>query len=48
VTMGKDHQLLRPAYVGEVVKEGDGQGFKVVKEVPASELRPEPDPACKL
>jgi branched-chain amino acid transport system substrate-binding protein len=48
VKVGPDHQLIRPAYVAKVVKQGDGLAFEVVKEVPGSELRPTPNPECKL
>ena len=47
VTMGKDHQLLRPSYVGQIVKDGDALGWKVVAEADGSKTRPTPDPACK-
>jgi ABC-type branched-subunit amino acid transport system substrate-binding protein len=47
VTMGKDHQLLRPSYVGQVVEDGDALGWKVVGEADGSKTRPSPDPACK-
>lgn len=48
VTMGADHQLVRPSYIAEVAKGGDGYLFKTVAEVPGSVNRPQPDPACKL
>jgi branched-chain amino acid transport system substrate-binding protein len=48
VKVGPDHQLVRPAYVAKVVRQGDGLAFQVVKEVPGSELRPTPNPDCKL
>ena len=47
VTMGNDHQLVRPTYVGQVVEEGDAIGWKVVAEADGSKTRPAPDPACK-
>ena len=48
VTVGPDHQLIRSAYVGKVVENGDGLAFDVVKEVPGSEIRPQPDAACSF
>jgi ABC-type branched-subunit amino acid transport system substrate-binding protein len=48
VSVGRDHQLVRPAYVAKVVKQGSGLGFEVVKTVPGEELRPQPSPDCKL
>jgi branched-chain amino acid transport system substrate-binding protein len=47
VTMGKDHQLVRPSYVGQVVEDGDALGWKVVAEADGSKTRPAPDAACK-
>jgi ABC-type branched-subunit amino acid transport system substrate-binding protein len=47
VTMGKDHQLVRPSYVGQVVQDGDAMGWKIVAEADGSKTRPNPDPACK-
>jgi branched-chain amino acid transport system substrate-binding protein len=47
VTMGKDHQLVRPSYVGEVVKTGAGLGWKVVSEAAGDKVQPAPNPACK-
>ena len=48
VTVGPDHQLVRPAYVGQVVKQDDGKlAFDVVAEVPGAEAHPKPDPTCK-
>ena len=48
VSVGRDHQLIRPAYVAKVVKQGSGLGFEVVKTVPGQELRPQPSADCKL
>jgi branched-chain amino acid transport system substrate-binding protein len=48
VSVGRDHQLIRPAYVAKVVKQGSGLGFEVVKTVSGQELRPQPSPDCKL
>ncbi|MCW3049622.1 MAG: hypothetical protein JWO74_3906 [Solirubrobacterales bacterium] len=48
VTMGADHQLVRPAYIAEVAKGGDGYVFKTVAAIPSSVTRPTPDQACKL
>jgi ABC-type branched-subunit amino acid transport system substrate-binding protein len=47
VTMGKDHQLVRPSYIGQVVKDGDALGWKIVAEADGAKTRPTPDPACK-
>jgi ABC-type branched-subunit amino acid transport system substrate-binding protein len=47
VTMGKDHQLVRPSYVGQVVEDGGTMGWKIVAEADGSKTRPSPDPACK-
>jgi branched-chain amino acid transport system substrate-binding protein len=47
VTMGKDHQLVRPSYVGQVVDEGGEMTWKVIAEADGSKTRPAPDPACK-
>jgi branched-chain amino acid transport system substrate-binding protein len=47
VQVAKDHQLVRPAYVGKVVKKGDALGYEVVAEVPGAKSHPTPDPACK-
>jgi ABC-type branched-subunit amino acid transport system substrate-binding protein len=47
VTMGKDHQLVRSSYVGQVVDTGGGKlGWKVIAEAPGSETQPAPNPAC--
>jgi len=49
VTMrGADHQLLRPSYLGQVVKEGDGLAFKVIASADAAQTSPQPDPACRM
>jgi branched-chain amino acid transport system substrate-binding protein len=47
VKMDSDHQLVRPSYVGQVVKKGDGLAFKVVAEASGDKTHPTPDPACK-
>ena len=47
VTMGKDHQLVRPSYVGQVVDKSGQLGWKIVAEADGSKTRPSPDPACK-
>ena len=47
VQIAKDHQLVRPAYVGKVVKQGDVLGYEVVAEVPGAKSHPTPNPACK-
>lgn len=44
-----DHQLLRPTYVGQVVKNAAGAlAFKITETLPASVTTPSADPACKL
>lgn len=46
-----DHQLLRPTYVGQVVKEKGGVaglGWKIVDEEPASVTTPNANPKCKI
>lgn len=49
VTMrGADHQLIRPSYVGKVVKKDGGLVFDVIKTVPGATVAPGADPACKL
>ena len=49
VTMrGADHQLVRPSYVGRVVKEGGELAFDVISETPGEETTPEPNPDCQL
>jgi branched-chain amino acid transport system substrate-binding protein len=47
VTMGPDHQLVRPSYVGQVVKSGDALGWKVVAEADGSQTQPSPNADCK-
>jgi ABC-type branched-subunit amino acid transport system substrate-binding protein len=47
VTMGKDHQLVRPSYVGQVVDDGGQMSWKVIAEADGSKTRPAPDTACK-
>jgi branched-chain amino acid transport system substrate-binding protein len=43
----QDHQAIRDTFVGEVEKQGDGLGFKVVATVPPTDATKAPDPACK-
>lgn len=46
-----DHQLLRPTYVGQIVKEQGGSGglgWKIIAEEPASVTTPNANPKCKL
>ena len=47
VHMGADHQLVRPSYVGQVVKSGSGLAFKVIASATGDKTHPKPDPACK-
>jgi ABC-type branched-subunit amino acid transport system substrate-binding protein len=47
VSMGKDHQLVRPSYVGQVVKKDGALGWKVIAKAEGTQTRPTPDPACK-
>jgi ABC-type branched-subunit amino acid transport system substrate-binding protein len=47
VTMGKDHQLVRPSYVGQVVDDAGEMSWKVIAEADGSKTRPAPDAACK-
>jgi branched-chain amino acid transport system substrate-binding protein len=47
VHMAADHQLIRPSYVGQVVKAGGGLAFKVVASDPGDKTQPTPNPACK-
>lgn len=52
VTMrAADHQLIRPSYLGQVVKDSNGiagLGWKIVHEADGATTAPAPDPACKL
>lgn len=49
VTMrGADHQLIRPSYLGEIVKEDGALAFKAVKAAEGETIAPPVDPACKL
>jgi branched-chain amino acid transport system substrate-binding protein len=50
VTMrAQDHQLLRPAYIGQVVRgEGSGLAWKIVTTAPASVAAPTPSADCRL
>lgn len=43
-----DHQLLQPSYVGKVVRDGKGFGWKILATVPASKTSPAPSPQCRL
>ena len=47
VSMGKDHQLVRPSYVGQVVDNSGTLGWKVVAEADGATIQPAPNPACK-
>ncbi|MEA2142081.1 MAG: branched-chain amino acid transport system substrate-binding protein [Solirubrobacteraceae bacterium] len=44
----EDNQLMRSSYVGQVVRKGDGLGWKIIAETPSTVTAPSPDPACKL
>lgn len=44
----QDHQALRDTYVGEVVKEGSGLGWKVIATAPPSKTTPQPGAGCEL
>jgi ABC-type branched-subunit amino acid transport system substrate-binding protein len=46
----KDHQILRPSYIGQVVQgnEAGGLAWKIVTEAAPSVTSPSPDPACQL
>jgi branched-chain amino acid transport system substrate-binding protein len=49
VTMrGADHQLLRPSYLGRVVKADTGLKFEIIVAVGADKTTPTPSPACKM
>ena len=49
VTMrGADHQLIRPSYLGQVVKEEGALAFKVTKESDGKSIMPPVDAACKI
>jgi ABC-type branched-subunit amino acid transport system substrate-binding protein len=46
-----DHQLLRPSYVGQVVKAhggAGGLGWKIISSSPASVTTPSPNSACHM
>ncbi|HET7399091.1 MAG TPA: ABC transporter substrate-binding protein [Intrasporangium sp.] len=43
-----DHQLIRPSYVGQVVKQNGALAFKVISESDGSTTAPTVNPACKL
>ena len=47
VHMGSDHQLVRPSYVGQVVKDGSGLAFKVIASASGDKTHPQPDSSCK-
>jgi ABC-type branched-subunit amino acid transport system substrate-binding protein len=48
VTMAKDHQLVRPSYVGIVVEKDGGLGWEIVASVPGNVTHPKADPSCKV
>lgn len=49
VTMrADDHQLLRPSYLGRVVKGNGGDAFKIIATAKPAKTTPEADPACSL
>jgi branched-chain amino acid transport system substrate-binding protein len=50
VTMrAEDHQLLRPAYIGQVVRgDGGGLAWKVVTTAPAGVVAPKPNPDFRI
>jgi ABC-type branched-subunit amino acid transport system substrate-binding protein len=43
-----DHQLMRPGFVGQVVKEEAGMRFKIIAESSAEENIPPPNSDCKI
>jgi ABC-type branched-subunit amino acid transport system substrate-binding protein len=43
-----DHQLVRPSYLGQVVKDGAGLAFKIVASADGKQTTPQPDAACTL
>ncbi|NKQ51907.1 ABC transporter substrate-binding protein [Amycolatopsis sp. K13G38] len=43
-----DHQLVRPSYLGQVVKDGSGLAFKIIASANGAQTTPQADPACKL
>ncbi len=43
-----DHQLVRPSYLGQVVKDGSGLAFKIIASAPGTQTTPQADPACTL
>jgi ABC-type branched-subunit amino acid transport system substrate-binding protein len=44
----EDHQALRATYVGQVAKESDGLGWKVVQTVPPDKTTPTANTECKM
>jgi branched-chain amino acid transport system substrate-binding protein len=44
----QDHQALRPTYVGQIEKQGDGLGWKIVETVPPEKTSPTPNAECKM
>lgn len=49
VTMrGGDHQMIRPSYVGQVVKQDGALAFKTISSADGSVTAPAVDPACRL
>lgn len=47
VSMGKDHQLVRPSYVGQIVDNNGKLGWDVIAQADGAQTRPAPDAACK-
>ncbi|MGX6446543.1 ABC transporter substrate-binding protein [Patulibacter sp. S7RM1-6] len=43
-----DHQAVRNTFVGQIVEQGDGLGWKITRKAPPSQTTPEPDPSCRL
>jgi ABC-type branched-subunit amino acid transport system substrate-binding protein len=43
-----DHQALRPTYVGQIEKQGDGLGWKIVQTVPPDKTSPAASAECKM
>jgi ABC-type branched-subunit amino acid transport system substrate-binding protein len=44
----QDHQALRPTYMGQIEKQGDQLGWKVVQTVPPDKTSPAPNADCKM
>ena len=47
VSMGSDHQLVRPSYVGQIVDIKGQLGWDVIAQADGTTTRPAPDAACK-